>query len=147
PAATTPESTGWRRSPCTCCRCRPEADGMVYFDHGMLGATLAVGAQRRLGWPAGGPGAPAALVPGWDAMSKHISPQTYQIGHRVWGHNLFAVTIAGIALGGLGYLIHNSRPRSQPQTPSATHLGPWVVLGVLIMWTHPLLDVIYCGLE
>jgi hypothetical protein len=124
---------------------------MVHYDHGMLGATLAVavGAPRRLGWPAVVLAALAGMFPDWDAMSKHVSPRTYQIGHRVWGHNLFAVTLAGIALGGLGYLIHNSRPRlpAQELSPAATRLGPWVVLGVLILWTHPLLDVIYCGLE
>jgi len=59
---------------------------MVHYDHGMLGATLAVavGAQRRLGWPAVALAALAAMFPDWDAMSKHISPRTYQAGHRVW---------------------------------------------------------------
>src|SRR5262245_17944787 len=111
---------------------------MVYFDHGMLGATLAVavGAHRRLGWPAVVLAALAAMFPDWDAMSKHISPQTYQAGHRVWGHNLFAVTLAGIALGGLGYLIHNSRPGSHP--PSASAPGScWVCssCGLTPSWT------------
>jgi hypothetical protein len=67
---------------------------MVYYDHAMVGATLAValGAQRRYGWPVVALAALAGMFPDWDATPKHFSPRTYQIGHRVWGHNLFAVT-------------------------------------------------------
>jgi hypothetical protein len=122
---------------------------MVHYDHGMLGATLAVafGAQRRHGWPVVVLAALAGMFPDWDALSKHISPETYQVGHRVWGHNLFAVTLGGAALGGLGYLIHESIPRVRPAGTARTGVGYWIALGVAVMWTHPFLDLLYCGVD
>jgi hypothetical protein len=122
---------------------------MVYYDHAMVSATLAVavGAQRRYGWPAVVLAALAGMFPDWDASPKHLSPRAYEAGHRVWGHNLFAVTLAGAALGGLGFLIHRSRPhRPVPKpSPDPGGAGPWVALGVVVLWTHPLLDLLYCG--
>jgi inner membrane protein len=122
---------------------------MVYYDHGLVGATLAVaaGAQRRYGWPAVVLAALAAMFPDWDAAPKHVSLQAYQQGHRVWGHNLFAVTLAGAALGGLGYLIHQSRSHRLAPKPTVDPGGaaPWVVLGIAVLWSHPLLDLLYCG--
>src|SRR6266849_4744904 len=120
---------------------------MVYYDHAMLGATLAVavGAQRRQGWPIVILAALAGMFPDWDALSSNISPQTYRIGHRVWGHNLFAVTLAGIVLGLLGYWISQSCTKSTDLDSTngerqAGEAGFWIVLCVLIMWSHPLLD-------
>jgi membrane-bound metal-dependent hydrolase YbcI (DUF457 family) len=126
---------------------------MVYYDHAILGATLAVGvgAQRRQGWPIVILAALAGMFPDWDALSSHISPQTYRIGHRVWGHNLFAATFAGILLGWFGYWISQSGPKSPNLDPKASRgrkppeLSYWIVLCVLIMWSHPLLDFLYCG--
>jgi hypothetical protein len=124
---------------------------MVHYDHAMVGATLAlaVGAQRRYGWPVVALAALAGACPDWDAAFKHASPQTYQIAHRVWGHNLFAVTLAGLALGGLGYLLYRSK-RSGPATEASSpdvRVAPWLGLGVLIAWSHPLFDLLYCGIE
>ena len=129
---------------------------MVYYDHAMMGATVAVavGAQRRHGWPAVILAALAGMFPDWDAMSSHISPQTYRIGHRVWGHNLFAATLGGIMLGLFGYWISKSRPMILDQeAPAAepncerqtSEAGYWIILCVLIMWSHPFLDFLYCG--
>jgi hypothetical protein len=122
---------------------------MIHYDHGMVGATvaLAVAAPRRLGWPAVLLGALIGMFPDWDATPRHFSRDVYLTGHRVWGHNLFAVTLAGAALGGLGYWIHESVPRQQAEAPVSprTGAGPWIVLGVLICWTHPVLDILYCG--
>jgi hypothetical protein len=124
---------------------------MEYHDHAMIGATLAVavGAQRRYGWPVVGLAALAGAAPDWDALPKFFSPSVYPIVHRVWGHNLFAVTLLGIALGSIGYLIHQSRhpplPGEQVLARSRPGIGAWIALGVLILWTHPLFDVLYCG--
>lgn len=121
---------------------------MVYYDHALVGATLAVaaGLQRRHGWAAVALAALAAMLPDWDATSKHVSPAAYAQGHRVWGHNLFAATAAGAALGGVGYLIHRSRSHRSPPPPAGPDgPGPWVVVGVAVAWSHPLLDLLYCG--
>jgi hypothetical protein len=122
---------------------------MVHYDHGMLGATLAlaVGAQRRHGWPIVVLAALAGMFPDWDAMSKHISPETYRLGHRVWGHNVFAVSLAGLALGIMGYLIHRSSTRQPAESDRAGDMGYWIMLALLIMLTHPLMDLLYCGLD
>lgn len=121
---------------------------MVYYDHALVGATLAVaaGLQRRHGWPAVALAALAGMFPDWDATPKHVRPEAYALGHRVWGHNLFAATLAGAVLGGTGYLIHRSRShRSAPLPADPGGAGPWVGLGVAILWSHPLLDLLYCG--
>jgi hypothetical protein len=91
-----------------------------YYDHGMIGATLAVaaGAQRRYGWAAVVLAALAAMFPDWDAATERSYPRAYAEGHRFWGHNLFAETAAGAALGWLGYLIHRSRSRRLARPPS-----------------------------
>jgi hypothetical protein len=129
---------------------------MVYYDHAMLGATLAVavGAQRRQGWPVVILAALAGMFPDWDALSRHISPETYRIGHRAWGHNLFAATLGGTLLGLLGYWISRSGPMSFDQESAmpksngrrqTSEMGFWIILCVLIMWSHPFFDVLYCG--
>jgi hypothetical protein len=121
---------------------------MVHYDHAMLGGTLAVAAgfQRRHGWPAVVLAALAGMVPDWDATTKHVRPDAYAAGHRVWGHNVFAATLAGASLGGVGYLILRSRShRSAPPPADLGGAGPWVALGVAIAWSHPLLDLLYCG--
>jgi membrane-bound metal-dependent hydrolase YbcI (DUF457 family) len=122
---------------------------MVYYDHAMVGATLAVavGAQQRHGWPVVVLAALAGMFPDWDAVGAHVSAETYQIGHRVWGHNLFAATLAGMALGGLGWWIHQSAGRRERGATAmeADHVGQWIALSLLILWTHPLLDFLYCG--
>jgi hypothetical protein len=117
----------------------------------MVGATLAVaaGAERRYGWAAVVLAALAAMFPDWDAATERSYPRAYAQGHRFWGHNLFAVTASGAALGWLGYLIYRSRSRRLPRPPNvgSDGPGPWVVLGVAVMLSHPLLDLLYCGLE
>src|SRR5438874_509089 len=109
---------------------------MVYYDHAMLGATvaMAVGAQRRYGWAVVVLAALAGMVPDWDAASKHVSTPVYEAGHRVWGHNLFAVTLAGAALGWLGYAIHRSLAHrfAAQAAGDSDGVGPWIVLGVAV---------------
>jgi hypothetical protein len=125
---------------------------MMYYDHAMVAATLTVaaGAQRRYGWAIVVIAALAGMAPDWDATPKHISSHAYQIGHRVWGHNLFAAAFVGGSVGAVGYLVHQSkRNRLDLEQPPAAERGMalWIVLGVLIAWSHPLLDLLYCGVD
>src|SRR5262245_16242241 len=128
-----------------------QGEGVEYYDHGLVGATLAVaaGMHRRYSWATVVLAALAGMFPGWDAATERSYPHVYDRGHRYWGHNLFAVTVAGMALGGLGYLIHRSRSARIASSPTDARDGvvPWVVLGVAVMLSHPLLDLLYCGLE
>lgn len=118
---------------------------MIHFDHGMLGATIAVavGAQRRLGWPIVVFAALIAMFPDWDALPKHYSREVYVRGHRVWGHNVFAVAASGTLLGSLGYWMD----RSLLSRRKSASLAYWIVLGMAIMATHPLMDFLYCGVH
>lgn len=121
---------------------------MHYYDHGLWGATLAVGAgaPRRLGAGSVFLAALIAMTPDWDALTKHISAQRYQEVHRVWGHNVFVVLILGAALGALGWWIQQSTQRSAVSAPRArSDLAIWLALGALIMLSHALMDVLYCG--
>jgi hypothetical protein len=124
---------------------------MIHYDHGMVGATvaLAVGAHRRHGWPIVFLAALIGMFPDWDAVPRHVSPEIYRRGHRIWGHNIFAVTLAGAGLGWLGYWIHTSVARRRSSASFTPPGGPasWILLGLLIMWTHPLLDILYAGPE
>lgn len=86
-----------------------------------------------------------SMVPDWDALSSNISQQSYQAVHRVWGHNLFVVAFAGAFLGTLGWWIQRSVDRrTEPGTRPAS-LTLWLLLGVVIMVSHVLMDVLYCG--
>src|SRR4051812_2872730 len=111
---------------------------MMYYDHAMVGATLSValGVQRRHGWPAVGLAAVIAMAPDWDVLTRHVSPDLYRTAHRFWGHNLFAVTLLGAALGGLAYLVEASRlgRHGRAAEPAPIGAGVWVALGVLVMW-------------
>jgi membrane-bound metal-dependent hydrolase YbcI (DUF457 family) len=118
---------------------------MMYYDHALVAAAIAVGvgAQRRFGWPVVVMAALAGMSPDWDATPKHVSQHAYLIAHRVWGHNLFAATFVGASVGAVAYLV--CRPK--PGASRRGDLAVWVVLGTLIAWSHPLLDVLYCGID
>jgi membrane-bound metal-dependent hydrolase YbcI (DUF457 family) len=113
---------------------------MMYYDHAMVAASLAVGvgAQRRYGWAIVVMAALAGMSPDWDVLPRRSHPDA----HRVWGHNLFAVTLIGAAVGAAGYLV--CQP-DRDRGPRRGGLALWVALGTLIAWSHPLLDLLYCG--
>jgi hypothetical protein len=134
---------------------------MMYYDHAMLGATLtvAVGAGCRHGWASVALGAGAAMLPDWDALSRHWGPDAYRSVHRVWGHSLLVAVPSAALLGLIGYLIYLSCRTSRPGQPAADTAGrpagtfsgqacaAWVALAVLACLSHLLLDLLYCGLR
>jgi hypothetical protein len=129
---------------------------MMYYDHAMLGATLAVavGAPRRHGWPAVALGAGAAMLPDWDALSGHWGADAYRSVHRVWGHSLLVALPSAALLGALSYLLYLSRrtsPATDTERPAGTFswpaCGAWVALAVLACLSHLLMDLLYSGLR
>jgi len=131
---------------------------MLYYDHAMLGITvaLAAGVHRRHGWPLIVTAGVAAMLPDWDGLSKLAGPEAYREVHRTWGHNLLAAPLASGLFAGAAYLCYVSgggrptaragheRPRAGP-TFSGHALGVWVAVGVLVALSHVLADLVYCG--
>jgi membrane-bound metal-dependent hydrolase YbcI (DUF457 family) len=125
-----------------------------YYDHALLGATLALatGAQRRHGWPIVLMAAAAAALPDWDVLPRGVpAPAGYRSVHRVWGHNLLVATLLSGLVGALGYLIWLSARRSSPDGGARARrfsghaLAVWTALAVLAVLSHLLADVCYCG--
>lgn len=123
---------------------------MQYYDHALMGATLALatGTYRRQGWGIVAMAAAAGSLPDWDAVPYPAGTPYYSAVHRVWGHNLLVAPLLSAAVGALGYLCWLSARRST-ETPrqefSASAFAVWVVVGVLASLSHLLADVFYCG--
>jgi membrane-bound metal-dependent hydrolase YbcI (DUF457 family) len=139
---------------------------MTFYEHAMMGATLALaaGAQRQQGWGLVATAAVAAALPDWDGVSLLLGGESFAKIHRTWGHNLLAASLAGAACGILGYLCHlSSRVRrdarallerlqaskpqavSEPVPFSAGALGVWFLVGMLAALSHLPADLIYGG--
>jgi membrane-bound metal-dependent hydrolase YbcI (DUF457 family) len=78
---------------------------MTSFEHAMLGinGVLASGLQKRGGYQLVAIAAVAAVLPDWDGATLVVNRWAFVTGHRVWGHNLLACLILGIAVGWLDY--------------------------------------------
>jgi hypothetical protein len=139
---------------------------MTFYEHAMLGATLALagGAHRRHGWGLVATAAVAAALPDWDGLSLLFGPTAYAGVHRLWGHNVLAAVVAGAVVGSAGYLCAlSSRLRAKtlaalgrleprwktaaalPDAFSGRGLAVWVCVGVLAASTHLPADLIYSG--
>src|SRR5437588_2902053 len=125
---------------------------MMYYDHAMIGATLALaaGARRKHGPAIVVMAALAGALPDWDALSGRWGPDAYRAIHRVWGHNLLAATLASSLFGAAAYLgllsVRVRRTERSALTPFQPHLPEsldaqpsgslhglivWVTIGVL----------------
>ncbi len=124
---------------------------MMYYDHAMVGAAIAVavGAHRRHGWPIVVMAATAAMLPDWDDLSRGFGPEVRRAVHRVWGHNLLIGLSSGGLFGALFYLFcRAARSRWVPQAGKPLDAeqaawGAWVAVGVLAAAGHLLADVIW----
>jgi hypothetical protein len=134
---------------------------MMYYDHAVLGATLALaaGTRRRHGWALVVTAAVAAMTPDWDALSKWYGPQAYGKVHRVWGHNLLVVALIGALVGAVARLIVTSVQQgraarqacllrdndSDSGALTTAGLAAWVTVGALAALSHLPFDLIYAG--
>ena len=90
---------------------------MTTYEHAMLGmnGTIACGLHEKYGWKIIAMAAIAATLPDLDGLTWFISNEAFSVGHRVWGHNLFACVLIGIAFGIADY-----------QWDIVTRAGRWV---------------------
>lgn len=74
---------------------------MTTPEHTLVGIHLAVatGCHRYWGWPAVALAGIASNVPDWDGLPMLVDMQRFEVGHRVWGHNLLAIILSSLVLG------------------------------------------------
>jgi membrane-bound metal-dependent hydrolase YbcI (DUF457 family) len=123
---------------------------MMYYDHALLGGTLALalGAQRRHGWGIVFTAAIAGMLPDWDGLSEPFGQPAYVRVHRVWGHNLPAALLAGALFAAAVYLVRTSVDERQPGARGAFSrhdLAAWVLVGALAAFMHVMFDLLYSG--
>jgi membrane-bound metal-dependent hydrolase YbcI (DUF457 family) len=87
---------------------------MTTYEHAMFGVSLALaaGVRRHHGWGIVAAAGLAAALPDWDGLSILFGPTAYANGHRVWGHNVLAAAVGGVAVGIVSLLATRS-PRLQ----------------------------------
>jgi hypothetical protein len=69
--------------------------GMTSPEHTLVGihAALAMGCHRHWGWPVVALAGLASNIPDWDGIPMLVDMQRFESGHRVWGHNVFAILL------------------------------------------------------
>ncbi|MGB7325962.1 MAG: metal-dependent hydrolase [Rubripirellula sp.] len=80
---------------------------MTTFEHALLGMNglLATGLQRRFGWKLAVLASVAAIAPDWDGVPMLFDMSRFEVGHRVWGHNLLACCLLGLCLATIDYRV------------------------------------------
>ncbi len=112
---------------------------------GLLGAAIAqAGFEGRLGRRALGWGAAAGLLPDLDvvAVATH-GPFGELLYHRGFTHSLWFGPVVGVLFGELvwRYFARRAPPRGDPDPGAPAARGDWMALFVLVLFTHPLLDL------
>ncbi|MBI3464700.1 MAG: metal-dependent hydrolase [Planctomycetes bacterium] len=139
---------------------------MTFYEHAMLGATLALaaGLQSRHGWGIVAMAAVAAVLPDWDGLTIVFGATAYDRSHRIWGHNLMTAGMLGALtgaaeyfcnlIGRLGRVIGGllTSPASgsavvpaEPIPFSFCDCAVWGLVGSLASLSHLAVDLIYSG--
>lgn len=73
---------------------------MTTPEHSLVGilGSLALGMDRRFGWPLVGFAAVASNLPDLDGLPMLLDMARFEAGHRVWCHNVLAIAISSVAL-------------------------------------------------
>ena len=73
---------------------------MTSPEHTLVGIHLAIALRlhRYFGWQAVAMAGIASNLPDWDGLPMLIDMRRFEWGHRVWGHNLFAIILSSLAL-------------------------------------------------
>lgn len=134
---------------------------MTPYEHAMLAidTALAAGLHRRGGWQIIALAGTAAVLPDWDGLTLLAGAAAYAEGHRVWGHNLLAATLAGTILAVVAYRfalfdrLHRALAKrwkvvatADPGTKNAQPRGAlalWIAVGVLAAMSHLAADLVF----
>ncbi|WP_372922693.1 metal-dependent hydrolase [Roseovarius sp.] len=72
---------------------------------GILGG-FSIGLHTRFGWTAIAFAAIISNVPDLDGLPILIDMQGFEVGHRVWGHNLLAIAVSTLLIAAFQYRFH-----------------------------------------
>ncbi len=78
---------------------------MTTPEHTLVGIhfAFAIGCHRIFGWSAVAMAGFASNIPDWDGLPMLFDMQRFEAGHRVWGHNVLAITLSSLLLGWTQY--------------------------------------------
>lgn len=134
---------------------------MTTPEHTLVGihAAFALGIHSRLGWTAIALAAIASNVPDLDGLPMLFDMERFESGHRVWGHNLFAIAISSGLLAWSQYRWHwierlasrfdqllpeESRSKSRTETV-VNSIGSLFVIGFIAQAIHLPCDMVVSG--
>ena len=125
---------------------------------GILGA-MAIGLHTRLGWVAIAFAAVVSNIPDVDGLPMLVDMERFETGHRVWGHNILAITVTTIFVALLQFhvrWIERIAMRSSRFLPSDTHiqdisnapsisLAALILIGLMFQCIHLVCDITVSG--
>jgi membrane-bound metal-dependent hydrolase YbcI (DUF457 family) len=135
---------------------------MTVYEHAMIGVdgALAVGLDRRYGWPIVAFAGCAAAFPDWDGLTLLLGADLYALGHRIWGHNLLVAGLLGAVTAWLFWrfdLLSRAQkgmaaywaafqfdsPVSSRATSPLTESLVWIAVGIIAAYSHLLADCLF----
>lgn len=142
---------------------------MTTYEHAMVGVTglMSTGLHRKYDWQLVLLAGIAAISPDWDALPWLVNKDLFELGHRVWGHNIFVALLVGALIAWtdyqfewttkLGHSFQKRFPKMLPQKRSeTTSIDPqnspirsgkvWMTVCLLAALSHLLADLTVSGL-
>lgn len=125
---------------------------------GILGA-FSLGLHHRLGWTAVAFAALVSNIPDLDGLPMLVDMERFEAGHRVWGHNLFAIAITTlivaltqfrsrwierVAMRSARFLPSDVRVADEPDRRRIS-LKTWITIGLLFQCVHLVCDITVSG--
>ena len=125
---------------------------------GILGA-MAMGLHARMGWAVIAFAAVASNVPDFDGLPMLYDMERFEAGHRVWGHNFFAIVASASLLAAsqhfFGWIEWTAQRTSSlfpsditvPTTTERNRIGLTTLfaVGVFFQCVHLLCDMLVSG--
>jgi inner membrane protein len=137
---------------------------MTTPEHTLVGIHLAFacGLHRQFGWKGVAMAGVASNVPDWDGIPMLIDMQRFEVGHRVWGHNVASIVVASLLLGWtqwafdwigrIGNWVSARFLKTSPQQPdAASKLSDcmvalvFVIIAMIVQLVHLPCDMVVSG--